>query len=69
MAKGTYSLKDNDEKLIDCGARKTREVMWAAGAEEVVQEPRYAHLIGDVRIRCDLAPAGTSGRGVPRNEG
>jgi choline dehydrogenase-like flavoprotein len=143
VAKVTYSLKDNDKKLIDYGARKTMEVMWAAGAEEVVQEPRYAHLIGGarmgndprtsvvdsfgrshdipnlfccdgsilptqgsanpgltiqavaartadyliteregvlqrhprpaavgtVRIRHDLAPAGTSGRGVPRNKG
>ena len=143
VAKVTNSLKDNDKKLIAFGARKTMEVMWAAGAEEVVQEPRYAHLIGGARmgndsrtsvvdsfgrshdipnlfccdgsilptqgsanpgltiqaiaartadyliseregvmhrhprpraagavpIRHDLAPAGTSGRGVPRNKG
>ena len=29
------------------------EVMYAAGAEEVVQEPRYAHLIGGARMGLD----------------
>lgn len=53
VAKVTYSLKDNDKKLIDFGAQKTMEVMWAAGAEEVVQEPRYAHLIGGARMGND----------------
>ena len=27
--------------------------MWAAGAEEVVQEPRYAHLVGAARMGHD----------------
>jgi len=35
------------------GAKKVMEVMWAAGAEEVVQEPRYAHLIGGARMGSD----------------
>jgi choline dehydrogenase-like flavoprotein len=53
VAKVTFSLKDNDKKLIGFGANKTMEVMWAAGAEEVVQEPRYAHLIGGARMGAD----------------
>ncbi len=33
--------------------RRSEEVMWAAGAEEVVQEPRYAHLVGAARMGSD----------------
>lgn len=29
------------------------EVMWAAGAKEVVQEARYAHLVGAARMGSD----------------
>jgi choline dehydrogenase-like flavoprotein len=29
------------------------EIMWAAGAEAVVQEPRYAHLVGAARMGSD----------------
>jgi choline dehydrogenase-like flavoprotein len=29
------------------------EVMWAAGAKEVVQEARYAHLVGAARMGND----------------
>jgi choline dehydrogenase-like flavoprotein len=53
VAKITFSLKENDQKLIEFGKQKTLEVMWAAGAEEVVQEPRYAHLIGGARMGHD----------------
>jgi len=53
VAKITFNLRDNDKKLIEFGKNKTMEVMWAAGAEEVVQEPRYAHLIGGARMGDD----------------
>jgi choline dehydrogenase-like flavoprotein len=53
VAKVTYNLGENDRKLIDFGRKKTEEIMWAAGAEEVVQEPRYAHLIGGARMGSD----------------
>jgi choline dehydrogenase-like flavoprotein len=53
VAKITFSLKDNDRKLIEFGKQKTMEVMHAAGAEEVVQEARYAHLIGGARMGHD----------------
>lgn len=46
VAKITFNLDDNDKKLIEFGKNKTMDVMWAAGAKEVVQEARYAHLVG-----------------------
>jgi choline dehydrogenase-like flavoprotein len=53
VAKVTFNLYDNDKKLIEYGKRKTMEIMWAAGAEEVVQEARYAHLVGAARMGRD----------------
>jgi choline dehydrogenase-like flavoprotein len=53
VAKVTYNLHDNDLKLIESGKKKVEEIMWTAGAEEVVQEPRYAHLIGGARMGDD----------------
>ena len=42
-------------KLIQCGREKVMEVMSAAGAEQVVQEQRYAHLVGAARMGSDPA--------------
>jgi choline dehydrogenase-like flavoprotein len=53
IAKATFNLYDNDQKLIEYGKKKTMEVMWAAGAQEVVQEARYAHLVGAARMGSD----------------
>jgi choline dehydrogenase-like flavoprotein len=53
VAKITFALHDNDKKVTSWGVNKTMEVMYAAGAEEVVQEPRYAHLIGGARMGLD----------------
>jgi len=53
VAKVTFNLHDNDQKLIAFGKHMTMEVMRAAGATEVVQEPRYAHLIGGARMGND----------------
>jgi choline dehydrogenase-like flavoprotein len=39
--------------MIEFGKNKVMEVMWAAGAEEVVQEARYAHLVGAARMGND----------------
>ncbi|MDQ6944404.1 MAG: GMC family oxidoreductase, partial [Candidatus Eremiobacteraeota bacterium] len=55
VAKVTFNLQDNDEKLIAFGKNKTMDVMWAAGAQEVVQEARYAHLVGAARMGDDPA--------------
>jgi hypothetical protein len=49
----SFNLHDNDKKLIRAGKEKVMEVMRAAGAEEVVQEARYAHLVGACRMGDD----------------
>jgi choline dehydrogenase-like flavoprotein len=53
VAKVTFNLHENDQKLIAFGKRKVMDVMWAAGAEEVVQESRFAHLVGAARMGND----------------
>ena len=53
VAKVTFTLHDNDKKLIAFARKTTEDVMWAAGAEEVVQEARYAHLVGAARMGSD----------------
>ncbi len=53
VAKVTFALHDNDKRLIAFARKKVEEVMWAAGAEEVVQEARYAHLVGGARMGND----------------
>ncbi|MEO8726468.1 MAG: GMC family oxidoreductase [Acidobacteriaceae bacterium] len=53
VAKVTFNLHDNDLKLIAFGKQKTIDVMSAAGATEVVQEARYAHLVGAARMGSD----------------
>lgn len=53
VAKVTFNLHDNDKKMIEFGKNKVMEVMSAAGAEEVVQESRYAHLVGGARMGKD----------------
>jgi choline dehydrogenase-like flavoprotein len=50
VAHVSFNLRDNDKKLIKAGKEKTMEVMWAAGATQVVQEARYAHLVGGARM-------------------
>jgi len=55
IARATYTLHENDKKLIEFGKRTTMDVMWAAGAREVVQEARYAHLVGAARMGDDPA--------------
>ena len=41
------------KKLPKFGVQKTTEILYAAGAEEVVEEPRYAHLVGGARMGKD----------------
>jgi choline dehydrogenase-like flavoprotein len=50
VAHVSFNLHDNDKKLIKFAKEKTMEVMRAAGATEVVQEARYAHLVGAARM-------------------
>jgi len=53
VAKVTFNLHDNDKKLIAFAKEKVMDVMRAAGAEEVAQEARYAHLVGACRMGVD----------------
>jgi choline dehydrogenase-like flavoprotein len=53
VAHVNFNLHDNDKKLIKAAKDKTMEVMRAAGATEVVQEARYAHLVGACRMGSD----------------
>lgn len=53
VAKVTFGLRENDKKLIAFGTETVKDVMRAAGAEEVVHESRYAHLVGAARMGSD----------------
>lgn len=53
IAHVSFNLHENDRKLIKFGKEKTMDVMRAAGAVEVVQEARYAHLVGACRMGSD----------------
>lgn len=53
VAHVNFNLRDNDKKLIKAAKEKTEEVMKAAGADQVVQEARYAHLVGGCRMGGD----------------
>lgn len=53
VAHVTFNLHENDKRLIRTARERTEEVMRAAGATEVVQEARYAHLVGACRMGSD----------------
>lgn len=53
VAKVTFNLHDNDKKLIEFGKSKVMEIMGAAGAKQIVQESRFAHLVGAARMGSD----------------
>ncbi|HVA24532.1 MAG TPA: GMC family oxidoreductase [Chloroflexota bacterium] len=48
-----YNLHDNDKKLAEYGCKVVQDVQWAAGAEKVVSEQRFAHLVGAARMGSD----------------
>lgn len=58
-----FDLHENDKKLISFGKTKVAEVMYAAGAREVEQEARYAHLVGAARMGGDSATSVVDGFG------
>ncbi|HEX7361555.1 MAG TPA: GMC family oxidoreductase [Bryobacteraceae bacterium] len=55
VARSTFAMHENDKKLTKFGVQKVKEVLLAAGAEEVVEESRYAHLVGAARMGNDPA--------------
>lgn len=50
VPKVTFNLYENDKKMIAFGSQTVMNVMHAAGAEQVVMESRYAHLVGAARM-------------------
>jgi choline dehydrogenase-like flavoprotein len=60
VAKVTFNLHENDKKIARAGVEKTTEILYAAGAEEVVEEPRYAHLVGGARMGSDARTSVTN---------
>ncbi len=57
VAQVSFTLHENDRKLIRFAVNKAEEILRAAGAEEVAEEARYAHLVGGARMGSD--PAGS----------
>src|SRR5579883_2654939 len=55
VAKAHFTLHENDKRLTRFAVEKVKEVLYAAGAEEVVEESRYAHLVGAARMGHDPA--------------
>lgn len=53
VAKITFNMKENDKKIAAAGTKQTKEILLAAGATEVDEEARYAHLIGGARMGND----------------
>jgi choline dehydrogenase-like flavoprotein len=69
VAKVTFRLHDNDKKVAAAGVKKTTEIMQAAGAQEVVQEARYAHLVGGARMGNDPRTSVTNSFGQTHDIG
>jgi len=64
VAKITFGLHDNDRKIAKAGVQKTTEILDAAGAQEVVEEARYAHLVGGARMGNDPRTSVTNSFGL-----
>lgn len=63
VAKVTFALHENDKKIARAGVQKITEILNAAGAEEVAEEARYAHLVGGARMGKDPATSVTDSFG------
>jgi choline dehydrogenase-like flavoprotein len=48
-----YSQCENDRKNIAMAKRTIREVLEAAGAQDILEIDRYAHLVGGCRMGSD----------------
>lgn len=75
-----FRLHENDRRMVKFAVEKTEEIMKAAGATEVAQESRFAHLVGGARnvfqgrprslerprLNHELSTRGERGKGMPR---
>ncbi len=53
VARMDYSQCDNDRKNIATAKRTIREILEAAGAQDILAIDRYAHLVGGCRMGSD----------------
>jgi choline dehydrogenase-like flavoprotein len=53
VARMDYSQCDNDRKNIAAAKRTIREILEAAGAQDILTIDRYAHLVGGCRMGSD----------------
>lgn len=63
VAKVTFRLRENDKKVAKAGVAKINEILYAAGAREVAEESRYAHLVGGARMGHDARTSVTDSFG------
>ena len=64
-----YNLHDNDKKLMRYAKDMVERIQWAAGAEEVVEEQRFAHLVGAARMGNDPRDSVTNSFGRTHDVG
>jgi choline dehydrogenase-like flavoprotein len=53
VARMDYTQSDNDRKSIAAAKRTMREIFKAAGAQDILEIDRYAHLVGGCRMGAD----------------
>jgi choline dehydrogenase-like flavoprotein len=53
IPKVTFSIGDNEKKMIRYGLGKSREILKAAGAKEMYEFEVFTHLIGTTRMGDD----------------
>lgn len=63
VARVTFNLHENDHKIAAAGVAKAEDILRAAGATEVAQEPRYAHLVGGARMGASASDSVVNGFG------
>jgi choline dehydrogenase-like flavoprotein len=53
VARFTYSQCENDRQLMRAAQSVMENILWAAGAGEVMSIDRFAHLVGGARMAAD----------------
>jgi len=53
ITKTTFSIGENEKKMIEAGYKKMEEIMKAAGALEMFRSPLFVHLMGTTRMGDD----------------
>lgn len=53
IPKATFSIGENEEKMIEAGYKKMEAILEAAGALETFRTPLFVHLMGTTRMGSD----------------